>query len=116
MYHNTALLEKAPTLDVNGYVLKEFALEEIKDCFEQLRYKKQWLSPHLSDLWRPNRQLQMMRIYRNFLLPKKIIFLIARRKTSKQIAGQHFISEKQWKTTEGTLLKGGLVRRRRKCA
>lgn len=49
LYADTALFEKAKTLGVNGCVLKDFALEEPKDCLHRLKFQKQWFSPKLGE-------------------------------------------------------------------
>lgn len=95
MYQDTALFEKAKSLDVNGYVLKEFALEELKDCLEQLRYIKQWFSPRLGNsLSATVATTDDEKLATLSPAERKIILLIAQLKTSRQIAEQLFISER----------------------
>ena len=95
MYNDTALFEKAKTLEVNGYVLKNFALEELETCLAQLRYNKQWFSPRLQsslvmkDGATANEKLQTLSASET-----KIIEMVALGNTSKYIAEHLFISEK----------------------
>ncbi len=106
MYQDTALFEKAKSLDVNGYVLKDFALEELKDCLEQLRYNKQWFSPRLGDfLFVKEAVTDNEKLATLSNAERKIISLIARRQTSKQIADQLFISEKTVENHRSNIIK-----------
>lgn len=99
MYNDTALFERAKALEVNGYVLKNFALEELEICLAQLRYNKQWFSPRLQeslvikDGATSHEKLQALSVSE-----RKIIEMIAAGNTSKQIAELLFIAEK---TVEG---------------
>ena len=106
MYHDTALFEKAKLLDVNGYVLKDFALEELKDCLEQLRYRKQWFSPRLGDSLSTNKPTtDNEKLAALSPAEQKIVSLIAQRKTSRQIGEQLFISEKTVENHRGNIIK-----------
>lgn len=106
MYHDTALFEKAKSLEVNGYILKDFALEELADCLAHLRYKKQWLSPKLDDsLMVKETATDDEKLASLSAAEQKIISLIAQRKTSRQIAEQLFISEKTVENHRGNIIK-----------
>lgn len=106
MYQDTALFEKAKSLDVNGYVLKEFALEELKDCLEQLCYIKQWFSPRLGEsLSAKVATTDDEKLATLSPAERKIILLIAQRKTSRQIAEQLFISEKTVEHHRSNIIK-----------
>ena len=106
MYHDTALFEKAKSLGVNGYVLKDFALEELKDCLEQLHYKKQWFSPRLHDsLLAGEVTTDDEKLATLSNAERKIISLIAQSKTSRQIAEQLFISEKTVDNHRSNIIK-----------
>ena len=106
MYHDTALFEKAKSYDINGYVLKDFALEELKDCLEYLRYKKQWFTPRLSDALIQTRNVTDEEKFKTLsAAEKKIISLIAKRKSSKEIAEQLFITEKTIENHRSNMIK-----------
>lgn len=111
MYNDTALFEKAKTLEVNGYVLKNFALEELETCLAQLRYNKQWFSPRLQsslvmkDGATANEKLQTLSASET-----KIIEMVALGNTSKYIAEHLFISEKTVENHRSNIIKKlGLV-------
>ncbi len=106
MYHDVALFEKAKNLGINGYVLKDFALEELKVCLTQLRFKKQWFTPRL------NENLVSLAVRgrdeKYALLSaaeQKITELIAKRKSSREIAEQLFISEKTVENHRSNIIK-----------
>ena len=106
MYNDTALFEKAKTLEVNGYVLKNFALEELETCLAQLRYNKQWFSPRLQsslvmkDGATANEKLQTLSASET-----KIIEMVALGNTSKYIAEHLFISEKTVENHRSNIIK-----------
>lgn len=106
MYQDTALFEKAKSLDVNGFVLKDFALEELKECLEQLRYKKQWFSPRLGDSLSAKEAItDNEKLSTLSPAEQKIISLIALRKTSRQIGEQLFIAEKTVENHRSNIIK-----------
>jgi len=84
---------EAKRLNVFGYVLKEFAIEEIENCLksvlENTPYFSPKIKPSLSVSDSENSTLQL-------LTPseKKILKLIAKDKTNKQIADMLFISSR----------------------
>lgn len=106
MYQDTALFEKAKSLDVNGYVLKDFAMEELTDCLQQLRFNKQWFSPRLGDsLVTENMVTDNKKLSALSPAELKIILLIAQRKTSRQIGELFFISEKTVENHRSSIMK-----------
>lgn len=106
MYNERALFEKAKSMEVNGYVLKDFALEELVACLEQLRYHKQWFSPRLQESLvlalkaSPEERLES-------LTPaeRKILSLIGQGKSTRQIADQLFIAEKTVENHRSSIIK-----------
>ena len=106
MYHDTALFEKAKSFDINGYVLKDFALEELKHCLGYLRYKRQWFTPRLGEALTQTRNESDEEKYKTLsAAEKKIISLIAKRKSSKEIAEQLFITEKTIENHRSNMIK-----------
>lgn len=106
MYHDTALFERAKALEVNGYILKDFALEELSECLEQLRYRKQWFSPRLQHALEAGEGSTEEEQLRSLsAAERKILQLVARGRTTKQIAGQLFISEKTVENHRSNIVK-----------
>lgn len=85
------LYQEATDLNIFGYILKEFALEEIETCIQTVSAGQAFFSPKIKELLREDQEedasLQM-------LTPseKKILKLIAKDKTNKEIASLLFIS------------------------
>ncbi len=95
MYHEKALFEKAVSLGVNGYLLKDFAIEELETCLDTLKFQPQWFSPKLNEslIFKETDSVQEKLL---LLSPaeRKIVSMIAEEKSSKTIADLLFISEK----------------------
>ena len=91
LHKERELYEKAQDLNIFGYILKEFALEEIENCINTVTNGDHYFSPKilelLADEFPENGALSS-------LTPseKKILKLIAKDKTNKEIASLLFIS------------------------
>lgn len=85
------LYNKAQELNIFGYILKEFAIEEIENCIEAVSEGKPYFSQKIKDMLNTNSADDEAL---NVLTPseKKILKLIARDKTNKEIASLLFIS------------------------
>ncbi len=85
------LYQKAQELNIFGYILKEFALEEIENCIKTVTEGNPFFSDKIKEL------IGVVLVddsELNTLTPseKKILKLIAQDKTNKEIASQLFIS------------------------
>lgn len=85
------LFEKAKDLNIYGYILKEFALEEIENCIKTVSNGETYFSEQMKLLLgvkNPKKDIL------NSLTPseRKILKLIAKDKTNKDIASLLFIS------------------------
>lgn len=87
------LFQKATELNIFGYILKEFAIEEIETCIKSVTNGIPYFSPKIKDLLGINPYKDS---YFNNLTPseKKILKLIAKDKTNKEIASLLFISHR----------------------
>lgn len=85
------LYSEAQDLNIFGYILKEFALEEIENCINTVANNEAYFSPKI-------KELLGMGSTKNPILAqltpseKKILKLIANDKTNKEIAALLFIS------------------------
>lgn len=97
MHKEKSVFNKANKYGVYGYLLKEFAQNELQKCLDEVTKGHQYISANLlSELIpdsHPQEGLDMLTF-----AEKKVLELIAQHKTSKQIADLLFISEK---TVEG---------------
>lgn len=87
------LFQKANELNIFGYILKEFAIEEIENCIKSVTEGVPYFSPRIKDLLGINPYKET---YLDSLTPseKKILKLIAKDKTNKEIASLLFISHR----------------------
>lgn len=87
------LFQKASELNIFGYILKEFAIEEIETCIKSVTEGVPYFSPRIKDLLGINPYKDT---YLENLTPseKKILKLIAKDKTNKDIASLLFISHR----------------------
>jgi DNA-binding NarL/FixJ family response regulator len=85
------LFDKAKKLNIFGYILKEFAIEEIETCLQTVSEGAHYLSPKINPLIKSN-HTENGAIEKLTPSEKKIIKLIAENKTNKEIAALLFIS------------------------
>lgn len=91
LHKEKELYQKAKELNIFGYILKEFALEEIENCIRTVESGKPFFSAKIKELIGV---VLMEDDILSELTPseKKILRLIARDMTSKEIAKKLFIS------------------------
>ena len=85
------LYQQAKDLNIFGYVLKEFALEEIEMCIKAVSKGKPFFSSEIKDLLGTD-SLEENSLKNLTPSEKKILKLIANDKTNKEIASLLFIS------------------------
>ncbi|HEY5687283.1 MAG TPA: response regulator transcription factor [Yeosuana sp.] len=87
------LYQKAKKLNVYGYILKEFAVEEIEICIEHVLRNEPYFSEALNTLLEASESnSDLMESLTK--AEKKIVLLIAKNKTSKEIADELSVSIK----------------------
>jgi len=87
------LYRQAKDLNIYGYILKEFALDEIENCIYTVSEGNSYFSPKIRELLDdPREEDDVLKL----LTPseRKILKLIAKDKTNKEIAGMLFISHR----------------------
>lgn len=91
LHKEKELYQKAQELNIFGYILKEFALEEIENCIKSVTEGVPFFSEKIKELIGV---VVTDDCDLNTLTPseKKILKLIAQDKTNKEIASQLFIS------------------------
>ena len=87
------LYNEAIALNIYGYILKEFALEEIENCLKTVAEGTPFFSSKINELLGVNLKKESLL---DILTPseKKILKLIAMDKTNKEIASHLFISHR----------------------
>jgi DNA-binding NarL/FixJ family response regulator len=99
MHREMSIYKKANELGVYGYILKNYAAEELGICIKEVLQNRQYISPLITnELVMDNAGNNNTALAKLTLAERKIIELIGQQKTSGQIADLLFISEK---TVEG---------------
>jgi DNA-binding NarL/FixJ family response regulator len=86
------IYNKAKALGVFGYVLKEFALDEIENCIASVIKNKPYFSPELIAYLKANKPPEKFETLTDS--EKKVLRLIAENKTAKEIANELYISSR----------------------
>lgn len=106
MHNELSIFKRAKELGAKGYLLKEFAMEEIEKCLHEVENGRPYFSIHLESKLVMNGQEQKNEgIEQLTFAEKKILQLIAVQKSSKEIAAQLFISEKTVETHRSHIIK-----------
>ena len=91
LHKETDLFLQAKELNVFGYVLKEFAIEEIEICLESVSNSNPYFSPGITK-YLSKKEASPNDIEKLTPSEKKILKLIGKGKTNKEIANLLFIS------------------------
>jgi DNA-binding NarL/FixJ family response regulator len=100
MFKEEDMFNEAMDLGAKGYVLKENAVNDIVECLRAVAEERYFISPAISHLLVERTKRAHALVQQNTglgaLTPseRRILHLIARGMTSKEIAGQLFISPK----------------------
>ncbi len=99
-HREMSIYKKANEYNVGGYILKNFAEEELAACIKCVASGKQYISRHIfNNLQVDNAEEEQTDIVSKLnLTERKIVELVGSNHTSKQIADALFLSEK---TIEG---------------
>lgn len=99
MHKEMSVFKKANQYGLSGYILKEYAQEELEICLKEVTHGNQYISQNLSNELMVDKNIDHnSELSKLTFAEKKIVELIAQHKTSRQIAELLFISEK---TVEG---------------
>ena len=106
MYHEKSFLTKAKELGVNGYLLKDFALEELSVCLEKVIADEEWFSPKLeATVTISKHDSEKTKIMLLTPAERKILQLISKDHNSKLISELLFISEKTVEKHRSNIIK-----------
>jgi DNA-binding NarL/FixJ family response regulator len=100
LYNEKDMFNEAMDLGIMGYILKESVINEIIDCIRAVMQNKYYISSNISDLL-VNRSLRARDFHRQnpsidelTTTEKKILRLIAEKKTSKEIGEELHLSHR----------------------
>lgn len=90
-----SIFKKAEELEVNAYLLKEYALEELRQCINHLKNYDQYVSQRIKNDLEKDVTFQRNEAMSHLSFSEKKVFeFIIEQKTTKEIAELLFLSEK----------------------
>jgi len=106
MHNDLSLFTRAKELNVKGYLLKDFAMEELEKCIHEVMKGNTYFSTHLSQkLTIQEHDDEDTSLQQLTFAERKILKLVAEQKSTKEIAALLFISEKTVETHRGHIIK-----------
>lgn len=106
MYTNASIFERAKQLGVDGYLLKEFALDDLEICVSTIQKGKKWYHPQLEERLKKNAVTFSPELYASLTIRERnILACIADDKSTKQIAEEQFLSEKTIESHRRNIVK-----------
>lgn len=97
------IYNEAIALNVYGYILKEFALDEIESCITSMLKNETYFSPELSDFIEPDKRPKELESLT--LTEKQILELMAKNLTAKEIGESLFCSNRTVEKHKGNIIK-----------
>lgn len=106
MHNDVSLFNRARELHVKGYLLKDFALEEMEKCILEVMKGNTYFSTHLNQkLTIQHNEDEDPNLKDLTFAERKILELVADQKSTKEIAALLFISEKTVETHRSHIIK-----------
>jgi DNA-binding NarL/FixJ family response regulator len=106
MHKEVSVFNRAKALQVKGYVLKEFATDVLDDCIQAVLRGETWFSQELTEnLYIDSNNAVDPVLSKLTFSEKKIIELVGKQHTSKEIANLLFIAEKTVENHRHSIMK-----------
>lgn len=106
MFTELSFLKKAKALDVKGYMLKDFALEDLKKCIASIKKGKPWFHPELTDKLQATKVEFSPDLFSKLSQRERtILSSVADGKSTKTIAQDMFISERTVESHRRSIIK-----------
>lgn len=106
MFNDLSLFKQATKFNVNGYLLKEFALDDLKACMKAIELGKNWYHPKLEEKLNLNQVTFSPELYSKLSSKERLIVkCIAEKKSTKEISEEQFIGEKTVETHRRNIKK-----------
>jgi len=106
MHNDASLFNRARALNAKGYLLKDFAMEELEKCIREIEKGNTYFSSHLSQKLTINgNDEEDPNLKQLTFAERKILELVADQKSTKEIAALLFISEKTVETHRSHIIK-----------
>ncbi|WP_034057765.1 DNA-binding response regulator [Lacinutrix jangbogonensis] len=95
MFTDISVFKQAMELNVNGYLLKEFAIDDLKECLNEIEKGNNWYNPKLEEKLNNRKAEFSPELYCKLTTKERsIVNCIANNMSSKEIALEQFITEK----------------------
>lgn len=94
IHNESTVFNRAVSLSVKGYLLKEFAMDEIEKCITAVAAGDTYFSGYLNEMLTVNKPTEENTFDDLSFAERKILQLVATQKSSREIAKALFISEK----------------------
>lgn len=100
MYRDTEMIKKAMNSGAYGYILKDFAANEIIDCIEEVKQNKKYIGPELQRIYKEiehqdNKKDELSQMLKSLSQAEiKTLKLVSQNKSTREIAELLFLSEK----------------------
>ena len=106
MHNEISIFNRAKELNVKGYVLKEFSTDVLEDCINAVLNNETWFNPGLGGQLNINVDQESDSLLDKLTFAeKKVVQLIGKQQTSKDIAKTLFISEKTVENHRSNIMK-----------
>lgn len=106
MHKEVSIFKRARDLNARGYVLKEFSIDVLETCINVVLKNETWFSPQLTDkLSHSGDDSKDSLLTRLTFAEKKIVELIGKQHTSREIAQILFITEKTVENHRSNIMK-----------
>lgn len=106
MHNDVSLFNKAKELGVKGYLLKDFAMDELEKCLAEVKAGNTYFSKHLSQMLTIQQTKEINPALQQLTFAeRKILELVVQQKSTKEIAALLFISEKTVETHRSHIIK-----------
>jgi DNA-binding NarL/FixJ family response regulator len=106
MHKEMSLFKRAQELNVKGYVLKEFSTDVLDDCIKAVLKGEVWFSPELTDKLHMDSEAVTDNVLNKLTFAeKKVLELIAKHHTTKEIAQLLFSAEKTIENHRSNIMK-----------
>ena len=101
-----SVYQKAQELNINAYLLKEYALDELRECIQHLLRNDNYFSRKIKfDLEKDLDYLKEEAMDQLSFSEKKVFELIVEQKTTKEIASLLFLSEKTIEAHRSSIIR-----------
>ncbi len=107
MHNELSVFNRARSLGVRGYLLKEFAIKELEKCLGEVSAGRTWFSPQLDEMLKMDNpgQDHTSTLEKLTFTERKILGLVAAQHNTKAIARLMYISEKTVENHRSSIIK-----------